>query len=290
MGIVMTASCASTRPGTAGEPATGPRRPWQWLMTAVALTALGGCASFTEDAGFGAVASATRERLGMDLRWARQDGDRAAIEARVAELLARPLAVDDAVQLALLNNKDLQASFFDLGIGMADLVQAGRLPNPGFSVGRSTRGHEVESERGLHFNLARVLTMPLLMRVEERRFAQTQGMVSASVFTLAADTRKAYFNALAAEETVRYMRQVQQAADASAELARRMAAVGNFNRLQQMREQGFYADATQNLARAQQAQRATRDARAADPAARAVGRPDLVHAAAAFARPAGAGA
>ena len=50
-----------------------------------------------------------------------------------------------------------------------------------------------------------------------------------------------------------------QAAQASAELARRMAAVGNFNKLQQAREQSFYADAALGLARAQQAQTSTRE-------------------------------
>ncbi len=39
-------------------------------------------------------------------------------------------------------------------------------------------------------------------------------------------------------------------AEASSELARRMAQVGNFNRLTQMREQAFYAEATAQLARA----------------------------------------
>ena len=64
---------------------------------------------------------------------------------------------------------------------------------------------------------------------------------------------------MAAEETLRYTRQVMQAAEAGAELARRMAQVGNFNKLQQAREQGFYADAALNLARAQQARQATRE-------------------------------
>ena len=97
------------------------------------------------------------------------------------------------------------------------------------------------------------------MEVESRRFAQTQVRVSLEMLSLAADTRKAYFKALAAEETVRYMRQVMQAAEASAELARRMEQVGNFNKLQRAREQGFYADAALNLARAEQAQRSTRE-------------------------------
>jgi outer membrane protein TolC len=84
-------------------------------------------------------------------------------------------------------------------------------------------------------------------------------MVAMRVLALAADTRKAWVQAVAAEESVRYSRQVMQAAQAGAELARRMAQVGNFNKLQQAREQVFYADAALNLARADQQQRAARE-------------------------------
>ena len=220
---------------------------------------VGGCASFSPDGGFGSVQQAAKDRLGKDLVIAKSDADQDAIGRRVGELIAKPLMVDDAVQIALLNNRGLQATYQELGITEAEVVQSGRLPNPGFSFGRRSRGDEREIERGLHFNLARLLALPLINQVEARRFEQTQGMVAMNVLSIAADTRKAYYRAVGAEEGVRYMRQVKQAAEASAELARRMTAVGNFNKLQQAREQGFYADAALNLARAQQAQTATRE-------------------------------
>ncbi|GAB4560596.1 MAG: TolC family protein [Rhizobacter sp.] len=227
---------------------------------AVLLSAVfAGCASFSTDGGFASVEQTTQSRLGKELRWARSPADQEAIDKRVAELLAKPLTVDDAVQVALLNNRGLQASFQELGINEAELVQAGRLPNPGFSFGRTTRGDEIEIERGLHFNLARLLALPLTGPMEKRRFEQTQSLVAMNVLSLAADTRKAYVNALAAQESLRYMQQVKQAAEASAELARRMEQVGNFNKLQRAREQGFYADAALNLARAEQARRASRE-------------------------------
>ncbi|GCL65584.1 TolC family protein [Pseudaquabacterium pictum] len=220
---------------------------------------LGGCASFTPDGGFATVEKTTKDRLGKDVQWARSDADQDSISKRVDELLSKPLTVDAAVQVALLNNRGLQADFQELGITEAEVVQAGRLPNPGFSFGRMSQGDEREIERGLHFNLARLVAMPLIGRMEARRFEQVQARVSMNVLSLAADTRKAYFTALAAEETVRYMRQVKQAADASAELARRMEQVGNFNKLQRAREQSFYANAALQLARAEQAQRSTRE-------------------------------
>ncbi|WP_088286003.1 TolC family protein [Ideonella sp. A 288] len=229
------------------------------LLLLAVTSALTGCAAFSPDGGFSAVEQVAKERLGKDLGWARTDADRDRIDQRVGELLARPLSADDAVQVALLNNRGLQASFQDLGITEAEVVQAGRVPNPGFGFSRLTRGDEVELERGLHFNLARLIAMPMIQAAEARRFEATQAQVAMTMLSLAAEARKAWIMALAAEETVRYTRQVAQAAEAGAELARRMEQVGNFSRLQRAREQGFHADALLNLARAEQAQRATRE-------------------------------
>ncbi|MFY8085789.1 MAG: TolC family protein, partial [Rubrivivax sp.] len=228
---------------------------------AVLFLTLTGCASLSPDGGFGAVERATAQRLGSpaQLVWVRQPQDLERIGQRVGELLARPLGMDDAVQIALLNNRGLQSAYAELGITEAEVVQAGRLPNPGISLGRVTKGDEVELERGIHFNVARLVALPLVQRVEARRLEQVRTMVALQVLSLAADTQKAWVHAVAAEESVRYSRQVMQAAEASAELARRMAQVGNFNKLQQAREQVFYADAAVNLVRAEQQQRAARE-------------------------------
>ena len=235
------------------------KRRSRTLALLVSAAMLGGCASFSPDGGFATVEKTAQDRLGKSVQWQRSDAEQSSTAQRVAELLAEPLTVDSAVQVALLNNRGLQASFAELGITEAEVVQAGRVPNPGFSFGRSSQGDEREIERGIHINLARLIAMPLIGKMEARRFEQTQGMVTMNMLTLAADTRKAFFDAVAAEESVRYMQQVKQAADASAELARRMQQVGNFNKLQRAREQMFYAEAMLSLARAQQMQRTTRE-------------------------------
>jgi outer membrane protein TolC len=225
----------------------------------MALVLLNGCASFSKDGGFGVVEQTSQQRIGKEVKWVKSAADRSLVETRVAELLKNPLGVEDAVQVALLNNQGLQAAFADLGIAEADFVQAGRLPNPGFSIGRLTRGSELEIERGVHLNLISLLMMPFKSEMEQRRFQSVQNEVAVSALKLASQTRKAYFSAVAADEGVRYMNQVKQAADASAELARRMAQTGNWNKLNQAREQGFYADAVLNLARAEQMQTASRE-------------------------------
>jgi outer membrane protein TolC len=235
------------------------RARWRLFAGLAGVAVLSGCASFSPDGGFNPVEQTAKSRLGKDVSWARSAANRQALAQRVGELLAKPLTADDAVQLALLNNRGLQAAFAELGVTEAEVVQAGQLPNPGFSFARFKRGDEVELERGFHVNLARLIAMPMIRQVESRRFARTQGETAMAVLSLAAETRKAYFNALAAEETVRFMSQVKQAAEAGAELARRMQQVGNFTKLQRAREQAFHADATLNLVRAEQAQRSTRE-------------------------------
>jgi outer membrane protein TolC len=226
-----------------------------WLAAAV----LAGCAGVSPDAGFSKVQQTARSQLRKDLLMASADSDHERIAARVAEPLSRPLSADDTVQLALLNNRGLQADLQDLTIGDAERAHAGRLPNPGFSFSRLSRGEEREIERGLHLSLARLLALPWIQELEARRFEQTQAEVAMAVLTLAADTRKAWSRTVAAEEGVRYQREVMAAAVASAEPARRMAAVGNFSKLERAREQGFYADAALDLARALQARQASRE-------------------------------
>lgn len=226
------------------------------VLISLMVLFLSGCTAFSSDGGFSSVATLARERLDKDLMWAKTEADHDIISGRITELLNNPLSVDDAVQIALLNNRGLQAAFAELSMSEADLVQAGRLPNPAFSMLRASRstgsGREYSIDQALIFNIFSLVTMPQAVAIERRRFEQTQRSVSLTMLRLASETRKAYYTALAADEAVRYQRQVHQAAEVSAELARRLVKVGNWNTLQQAREQSFYAEAVLNLTRTEQ--------------------------------------
>ncbi|HEY0954031.1 MAG TPA: TolC family protein, partial [Roseateles sp.] len=221
-------------------------------LTTLAL-ALTGCASLAPGDEVADVNRLTQPHTGQAL--ALQPLPPEALAARLRE----PLTGDAAVQLALQNSRALQARLARLGVTAAEVDAAGRLPNPGFSFSRLTRGDEVELERGWHFNLARLLTLPLVRQAEQRRLQAEQQQAAADVLALAADTRRAWVQAVAAEEALTYRRQVLEAADAGAELARRMQAVGNFNALARAREQGFAAEARLALARAEGQRLATRE-------------------------------
>ena len=214
---------------------------------------LAGCASFSRDGGFDTVASGAKERgLDQEIKWLRDGEDPTEIRAMVTSLLKKPLTPDAAVQIALLNNQSLQATYAELGIAEASLVQAGRLRNPGFSFTRLHRGDEIEIERTVLFDLMGLITMPIRTDLEKRRFELTKTRVTGQVLQVAADTRRAWYRAVSSRESARYADQVKEAAEASAELARRMAAAGNFSKLDHAREQVFYAEAAAQVARARQ--------------------------------------
>ncbi|MDE2607924.1 MAG: TolC family protein, partial [Burkholderiales bacterium] len=226
---------------------------------ALAALALAGCASFSQDGGFGTVDQLTKERVGQAPSYQRTSEQAEAARARVAQLLKQPLSADSAVAIALLNNQDLQAGYAELGIAEADLVRAGRLANPGFSFGRLSGNGIVEIDRAVMFDVLGLFTMPVAREVEQQRFAQAQLQAAYDTVGVAAQTRKAFFEAVAAQQLVGYAAQVKDAADASSELARRMVAAGNFSKLDQMREQAFSSDATLQLARAKQKAVAARE-------------------------------
>ena len=219
--------------------------------TAIATLALAGCASFSSDGGFDTVGRLTKERIGQMPSYQRTGAQADAAKTRVAELLRQPLTAESAVEIALLNNKDLQTSYAELGIAESDLVRAGRLANPTVSLGRLSGNGVVEIDRAVMFDVLGLFTMPLARQIEQQRFEQAQFQAAYETVGIATDARKAYFDAVTAQQLVGYYGQVKTAADAANELAKRMLAAGNFNKLAQMREQSFYADATTNLARVQ---------------------------------------
>ncbi len=216
----------------------------------LASLTLAGCATFSQDGGFGDVKQASAEHVKQEVVWPKSEADQKIVADRVDELLKTPLNANSAVQLALLNNKDLQASFYQLGISEADIVQAGRFPNPKFSMLYARYNGDYKIEQALTFNIFSLITMPKMLEIERSNFERTKQSVALDVLNLANETRFAYFNAVAANERLSYSEQVKESAEASAELAKRMVKAGNWNTLEQATEQSFYADAIVEYAHA----------------------------------------
>ena len=228
------------------------------LATAATLL-LAGCASLDPDTALRASAEQARPLAGVEPRLLRNDDDRRALSAEIDDLLEQPLGLDAAVRIAILNHPGLQAQYWNAGIAQADLAQAARLRNPSFGFSRMRGGGSVEIERGVSFDLAGLLTMPLRQRMAARRHEQTTLQVAAAIERHAIATRRAWIEAVAAGQALDYARQVAAAADASSELMERMTLAGNASALDLARESSFHAEAGAAVLRAARARDAARE-------------------------------
>lgn len=225
--------------------------PTRLVGAMAAVLVLAGCASISPDGLRGAVQSHTASRLPDGAQLPPTDLQaRDAAQQRIDEWLRQPLDMDQSVRIALLNNPGLQARLAQLGVQDAERVQALTLPNPTLALGRMVNSDEREIERQLSFGLVSLITLPWRSRWQGMQMEQATLTAAQDVLRLAADTRRAWLRAVAARQQLASSERMHEAAEAGAELARRMARVGNFSRLQQARELSIQQDTAAQLARA----------------------------------------
>ncbi len=218
----------------------------------VALLVLGGCAGLPADNGRGEVGQLLADR-GRSVDDATAD--------LLASLIAAPLTPDSAVRIALINNPALQSTYASLGFGAADIYEAGRIRNPvlGASILNSSRSDERDQVTfGLVTSFTDLITIPARTRLAEGSFAALQQSVGAEVLSVAAQTEKAYYDYVGAQQVAALREQIAKAGALSAALATRYQEAGNM----------APRDLAQERAAASQTQLAALDAQAAAYAAR----------------------
>ena len=247
------------RPPSDRLPAASPRAARACAALIVA-TIVSGCAWFAPDAGMGVVAGIADHELDKDVVAIRTPDEAAAVRAAVRRLLARTLTADAAVQIALLNNRALQAAYNELALAEAQMVEGSLPPNPRISYMRIAGAGDLEIERSIVADILALATLPARSDIALVRFRQAQLAAALETLRLAVETRRSYYRAVAAQELVAFLAQAQSAAETATQLAARLGETGAMNKLDQAREQVFYADITAQLALARQAAASEREA------------------------------
>lgn len=207
------------------------------------LLGLTGCANFSQDHGFSLVQKTVQQHIQQTPLWANSEVQKKANADQVKTLLSEPLDIEDAVQIALLNNAQLQASFYQLQIAESYVVETGRLPNPAFSLLYAKNRGDYVIEQILSLNLLKLLTLSKTSAIEKKKFAQMQYQTAIQIVDLAISVRSAYVNALAAKELEYYLSQVKDSAHATFTFAERMQHAGNWNKLELSREKSIFLEA-----------------------------------------------
>ena len=217
-------------------------------LLAIALIA-SGCGAISPKADFSEVQALAADRIGQPLYWSESGPEESAHDAQPPSILREPLTAETAVRVALLNNRNLQATYQELGIARADLIQAGLPKNPILSVERRFSGQALEVD--IMQNLLDLLVIPLRKRIAGAELAAAKFRVAQAAIAHALEVESAFYTLQGDLELIEMWRTVTNATRASAIAARRMYEAGNITDLELRTEESGYAESKLELATAE---------------------------------------
>jgi outer membrane protein, heavy metal efflux system len=225
------------------------------LLAAVALSgcvALSACVAQGTAGDQGVVRQLVRERAPLQL--GKLGLSAAQLDADARSLLARPLTLDSAVRIALLNNRELRAQLLGLGVARGQLVQASVLPNLRFEaqLGISTVDPDDRHwELGAGFDLSQLLLRGARRGVAEAELSSARIEAAGATLDLAYQVRLAFYDVLAATQELELLRTTQRAFAAAAEAAGALHDAGNITDLELASERAAEQSAQVELEQAE---------------------------------------
>ncbi|MCO6430194.1 MAG: TolC family protein [Deltaproteobacteria bacterium] len=227
-------------------------------FNALLLVLLSGCSVVTPQPGFNDVKGIVAGRIGEEVVWRagteeKPSSEESEIEASIDVILADELTLPEALKIALLNNRGMQAVYQELAIAEADLVRAGRISNPVLDgeLRFPSGGGSAVIELALVQDFLDLLFLRSRVRIAESDFEAVKLRVALQVLRLAGDVRRTYYELLAAEQRVEMRQQVRTASKGAYELARSLRAAGNITALSLLNEKQLYERSKLDLRRAE---------------------------------------
>lgn len=210
----------------------------------VLMIGLAGCATVPVEKRFDDFKNEAESETGLPVSWQNVSADEAAVAEAVTEMLADELSIEEAVHIALLYNKDLQATYAGFGIALSDLIQAGLPSNPVAEIAVRFQEDSAFNLRTWEVNIAQdfldILLIPLKKKVAKAEFERTKLEVTRSVIGHATDTRIAFYQVQAAQQLHELMQSVLLAGEAAFEMAFRLFTAGNITEAELLAERARY--------------------------------------------------
>ena len=197
------------------------------------------------------VQSTVRKRTGKQVQWQKDIAANDQIRGAIRALLQKTLTADAAVQIALLNNRELQATFEEIGIANADLIEAGLLKNPVFA-GDARFPSGPPSATNIELSIAQeffdLLVIPLRKKVAAAQLAKTKLRVGDGILKLAVEVKTAFYELQAQQQLLERLRAIHETDAAALQLAQRQHEAGNINDLDLANQQATYSQSKLDIA------------------------------------------
>ena len=218
--------------------------------------AMGGCAHGSLQQDVSTVDELLRPRAGVAIPVRSAGGETVGTDT-VAQLLAQPLTPESAVRIALIAHPALRATYAELGLARADVVQAALVANPVLSLDRFTVGRF--QEFGIAQSFIDLLSQPMRRRVADAQMVSARLRVADEVFRHVTEVRASLVDAVATTQVHDVRDRARATAAASAVAATAVHAAGNLMDLDLVSERAAAAEFQAGAMEALGAQRASRE-------------------------------
>lgn len=223
------------------------------FFASIGLLLVIGCSKIPpSDDGF--VSYTVDNRINNYVEWRQGCYQDEQIQCFISSAISQELTADIAIQIALLNNPKVQATFEELGIAKADLVEAGLLSNPSFEIDVRypyVKGLKTNIEYLLTSSLLDIFLIPLRTRLSSIEFEQTKLNVSNEILNLAFDVRETYYELIAKKKKIEYLNKTLELSSIISDISSRQATIGNINTLELQLAQARFLEAELELSLSQ---------------------------------------
>ncbi len=150
------------------------------------------------------------------------------VQERTHELLQGGLTVEEAISVALLNNKGFQSLFQQIGMSRAEVVQSGLLSNPVFSFGVRfpEGGGRSELTAGLAQQIVDLWQLPIRKEIAQTQLDRTVFLVARQAHAIASSVRRSYYSLLAVQRATELTHEHSALARKSLDVAQARLDVG----------------------------------------------------------------
>ena len=219
-----------------------------------ALSLLATSCSNVPQADDGSISCSIEHRINSQVEWRQGGCQDEEIEGFIAAATESELTADMAIQIALLNNPKVQATFEDIGIARADLVEAGLLSNPVFDLELRyphVKGLKTNIEYLITASLLDIFLVPLRTRLASTEFEQTKLKVSNALLDLAFDVRETYYELVAEIKRLHFISSSVELTSIVRDILAKQIRVGNVNILEFQLAEARFLEAELELSRSQ---------------------------------------
>lgn len=225
--------------------------PFIRVVGIASLMTLTACAAVSRESVQDQIDQEVALRMSQPVNWPAATPEEKLVQDKVRRMLDDELTVQEAVAIAMLNNRDLRAVLSRAEVARAELVQAGLLENPVFGISILDGAPGTQIEYSLFMDFLNMFTLSARKRLAARELERARLEVAQAVLDLAAEVKHSYYTLLAHRQMLALYDQVLDATDAAAELARRQYVAGNLSLRALSLHQTFFAQAALEAARAE---------------------------------------